>query len=164
LHPAETRRPASTSPSAHRSPSPRSRSARAYAYPGELSPREWKPILRLAAAHTAPILIVVLPGSSPTPGQLGLTSTASGVPGIPVDATDPVALYRVAQESILRVRSGGGPALMECIPFRIPGRPAEPADPILTMRQFMLSRGIVTDPWFEKIARRFARRLSSSIQ
>jgi len=135
-----------------------------YVYPGELSQREWKPILRLAAAHTAPIFIVVLPGPSPTPGQLSLTSTASGVPGIPVDDADPVALYRVAQESILRIRSGGGPVLMESIPFRIPGRPAEPADPILTMRQFMLSRGIVTDPWFEKIALRFARRLSGSIQ
>ncbi len=132
----------------------------AYIYPGELGLREWNPILRLASAHTAPILFVVLPSAATrADGQLSLASTACGVPGIPVDAADPVALYRVAQESTLRIRSGG-PVLMECIPFHIPGRPPEQADPIHTMQQFLLPRGIATNDWFQSVADRFRTRLN----
>jgi len=138
----------------------------AYVYPAELSLREWKPILRLAAADAAPVLFVVLPspvGQRPRQqdGQLSLTATACGVPGIPVDAADPVALYRVAQEATLRIRSGGGPVLMECIPFRIPGKQSDAADPILTMQQFLLPRGVATAAWFQSVAVRFIARLNN---
>jgi TPP-dependent pyruvate/acetoin dehydrogenase alpha subunit len=138
----------------------------AYVSPGELGTREWKPVLRLASAHTAPILFVVLPAAATkADGQLSLTSTACGVPGIPVDSADPVALYRVAQEAILRIRSGGGPVLMECIPFRIPGKATARAypdpDPILTMQQFLLPRGVATEDWFQSVETRFAARLNN---
>lgn len=138
----------------------------AYVYASELGLREWKPILRLASDHAAPVLIVVLPGlatrkNSQPDGQLSLTATACGVPGIPVDSADPVALYRVAQEATLRIRSGGGPVLMECIPFRIPGKPVPPSDPILTMQQFLLPRGVATQDWFQSVAARFAARINN---
>jgi TPP-dependent pyruvate/acetoin dehydrogenase alpha subunit len=79
-----------------------------------------------------------------------------------VDAADPVALYRVAQESMLRARAGGGPVLMECIPFQLPGKRTESADPILTMRQFMLPRGVATEAWFQSVSNRFAARLKAA--
>jgi len=135
----------------------------AYIYAGDLALPQWKPVLKLAAANAAPLLFVILPAAEAArPGQLSLASTACGVPGIPVDAADPVALYRVAQESMLRARAGGGPVLMECIPFQLPGKPAAPADPILTMQQFLLPRGIATDDWFHDVAARFAARLKAA--
>jgi TPP-dependent pyruvate/acetoin dehydrogenase alpha subunit len=135
----------------------------AYVHAGDLTSPHWKPILKLAAANAAPVLFVVLPSEDAAkPGQLSLASTACGVPGIPVDAADPVALYRVAQESMHRARAGGGPVLMECIPFQLPGKPAPPADPILTMQQFLLPRGIANEAWFQNVADRFAARLKAA--
>jgi TPP-dependent pyruvate/acetoin dehydrogenase alpha subunit len=135
----------------------------AYVYAGDLTLPQWKPILKLAAAHAAPLLFVILPSESAAkPGGLSLASTACGVPGIPVDAADPVALYRVAQESMLRVRAGGGPVLMECIPFRLPGKPAGHSDPIETMQQFLLPRGIATEDWFQNVSAHFAARLEAA--
>ena len=136
----------------------------AYANAGDLSLSQWKPLLKLAASSTAPILFVLLPrpGKSARPGQLSLAADACAAPGIPVDASDPIALYRVAQESMLRIRAGGGPVLMECIPFQVPDEPSEPTDPILRMQQLLLPRGVATEVWFEEVAARFASRLKAS--
>jgi TPP-dependent pyruvate/acetoin dehydrogenase alpha subunit len=135
----------------------------AYVHAEDLPLQQWKPTLKLAATSIAPVLFVVLthPEKASKPGQLSLTSTACGVPGIPVDTADPIALYRVAQESILRIRAGGGPVLMECIPFQLPGKAAEPTDPILRMQQLLLPRGIAAEVWFDEVASRFAARLKA---
>ena len=132
-------------------------------YPGELTLPEWKPIFRLASAHAAPILFVALPsfGASPKAGKLAECSTSAGVPGIPVDAVDAVALYRVVQESMVRVRAGGGPVLMECIPFQIPGQDAQPTDPVFAMRASLTHRRIADDAWFNSIDSRFTARLKA---
>ena len=37
-----------------------------------------------------------------------------GFPGIIVDGSDVVAVWRVAQESIHRARNGAGPTLIDC--------------------------------------------------
>ena len=130
-----------------------------YISSNDLTQQQWKPILKLAAGQVAPILFVALSGKSAKLGQLSQLSTTCGTPGIPVDAADPVALYRVTQESMLRIRAGGGPVLMECIPFQLPGKQAGPADPILTMQQFMLPRGVADTTWFNHVSTRFATRL-----
>lgn len=137
----------------------------AYVHTGDLSLPQWKTLLKFTAAHAAPILFVVLPGSgrSLKSGQVSLTANVCGVPGIPVDAADPVALYRVAQESTLRIRSGGGPVLMECIPFQLSGKAPEQTDPILRMQQLLLRRGVATEAWFEDVAVRFTTRLKRVI-
>ena len=132
----------------------------AYVDPAVLTLSAWKPILRLAATPAAPILFVMLPASK-NPGQLSLVATTCGVPGIPVDAADAVALYRVAQESMLRIRSGGGPVLMECIPFELPGRKIAPADPVSNMRESLIRRKLADDAWFLSVEARFAARLKA---
>ncbi len=135
----------------------------AFIYPGELALPEWKPIFRLASAHAAPVLFVALPASgvSPKHGKLAELSTSVGVPGIPVDAVDAVALYRVVQESMVRVRAGGGPVLMECIPFQIPGQDPQPTDPVLAMRASLLHRKVADDAWFASVEFRFTARLKA---
>ena len=135
----------------------------AFIYSGELTLPEWKPIFRLASAHAAPLLFVALPASgiSPKHGKLAELSTSAGVPGIPVDAVDAVALYRVVQESMVRVRAGGGPVLMECIPFQLPGQDAESTDPVLAMRDSLLHRKIADETWFNSVDARFTARLNA---
>lgn len=135
----------------------------AYVHNGDLMLAQWKPILRLAATSVAPVIFVVLPSddSAIKPGQLSLAASTCGVPGIPVDASDPVALYRVAQESLLRTRSGGGPVLIESIPFHLPGSKSPPADPIVTMKQSLLHRRIVDEKWLRQVESRFSKRLAA---
>lgn len=137
-----------------------------YLYAADLNPKQWSTVLTLASTHTLPLLLVVLPNRQKTqglaaPGRLSHLADTRGVPGIPVDADDPVALYRVAQESTLRVRAGGGPVLMECIPFHLAGKKIAPADPLVTMQQFLLHRRIATDAWLHSVETSFAARLKS---
>lgn len=71
--------------------------------------------LRTAARHHAPILYVLLPATT-APSALDWSASAirEDVPCIPVDAHDAVAIYRIAQETILRARNQGGPSLIDC--------------------------------------------------
>lgn len=137
----------------------------------ELKTSAWKKILHLAAREVLPILFVVLPdpdakkaskGEKKAAFDLSNRATAAGVPGIPVDASDTVALYRVAQESIGRARAGGGPALMECTQFLIQGKKkvAIP-DPALTMGQTLLSRKICSGSELIETVSQFQERLTA---
>ena len=138
-----------------------------YVHSDEIALPAWKPLLRFASEQILSVIFVVLPAAAGTkaivkPGQLSLTSSKCGVPGITVDAADPVALYRVAQESMLRARAGGGPVLIECIRFHIAGQKAAPADPIETMRDFLLHRKIVDQAWLRGVEDSFRARLMAA--
>ena len=85
-----------------------------------------------------------------------------GIPGIPVDGDDAVAMYRVAQEAIGRARIGGGAALMECISFKPAGTKGKRADSIATLEQYMLPRRVVTKSWMEREAKAFAKRIAAA--
>ena len=135
----------------------------AYLYAHELTLAEWKPLFRLASKHAAPILFVALPTEASAPGKLSKLSTAVNVPGIPVDAADAVALYRVVQEAMLRARAGGGPVLMECIAFQLAGKKAPAADPVLNMRDSLLHRKVADEAWFTSVATRFTARLTAEM-
>ena len=137
----------------------------------ELKPSLLREHLRFSAQETLPILFVVLPASKPSkapePFVVSAKATADGVPGIPVDASDAIALYRVAQESLGRSRAGGGPALMECIPFiaapsapGYPGRPT-PTDPIEAMGAMLLRRKVCSEDWLHEVAPAFQARLDA---
>ena len=82
-----------------------------YAQPGEVPAALWRKALTYAAAEGAAGGVCGASGAEGTERAGGLTQLAHGcgVPGIPVDADDAVAIYRVAQESIGRARIGGGP-------------------------------------------------------
>jgi TPP-dependent pyruvate/acetoin dehydrogenase alpha subunit len=133
----------------------------------EAKPSEWKKTLHFASREELPILFVVLPespGKSTKHGKahdLGARSTSFGVPGIPVDASDSIALYRVAQESIGRARAGGGPALMDCVSFIRDGQKAKKAaDPIEALAQTLLVRKICNKEWLEEVSSGFRARLA----
>jgi TPP-dependent pyruvate/acetoin dehydrogenase alpha subunit len=81
------------------------------------------------------------------------------VPGIPVDASDAVALYRVAQEAIGRIRAGGGAVLIEGVPFSVPGQKSVVVDPLEQMKGYMMPRRICPPEWFADVERSFQQRL-----
>ncbi|NYF80888.1 thiamine pyrophosphate-dependent enzyme [Granulicella arctica] len=126
-----------------------------------LKPSEWRETLRFAAREELPMLFVALAGKEGKGHrafELSERATEVGVPGIPVDVSDAVALYRVAQESIGRARVGGGPALMECVRLAVAGKHVDPID---AMRQTLLSRKVCGEEWMDGVAPAFRARLDA---
>jgi acetoin:2,6-dichlorophenolindophenol oxidoreductase subunit alpha len=139
----------------------------AYVRSGELAKWQWRPILELVSKLDLPMIIVVLPAimQKKKGSVTNLSSRARlwGLPGIPVDASDAVALYRVAQESLGRTRMGGGPVLIECVAYKNEGaKDDSPGDPLLQMKGFLLSRKVCTETWLQNAGDSLRKRLSSA--
>jgi TPP-dependent pyruvate/acetoin dehydrogenase alpha subunit len=136
-----------------------------YARPGEVPAPVWRKVLTFAAEKELPVVFVVLPAGRDGKGLAGgvtALALACHVPGIPVDADDAVAIYRVAQESIGRARIGGGPALIECVPFDVrgAGKRAAASDGIAGLESYLVQRKVVTKVWMEREAKAFARQVA----
>jgi acetoin:2,6-dichlorophenolindophenol oxidoreductase subunit alpha len=118
--------------------------------------------LTLAAGHDLPVIVVVLAkvGDAQRKSDAGKIAHRCGVPGIIVDGADAIALYRVAQESLERIRGGGGPVLIECVPFHVGGEAPVTADPVAQMREYLLQRGICKAGWMDGVRKRFGARLA----
>ncbi len=121
----------------------------------------WRRTLRPAVVEELPMLFVALPAADKkaVDETISVKATRFGVPGIPVDASDAVALYRVAQECLLRARAGGGPALMECVRLRRGNQDAP--DPIDAMARMLLRTGACDQAWLDDIAPSFRARLKA---
>jgi acetoin:2,6-dichlorophenolindophenol oxidoreductase subunit alpha len=133
----------------------------AYVKRGEADEKVWKDVLSLASQQNLPMIFVVLPAVEKTgkSGERALVSkVAKGcqVPGMAVEASDAIALYRVAQESLGRIRGGGGPVLIECITYHLQGeRNGKISDPVVEMREHLLERGAAQKAWIEQAGDRF---------
>jgi TPP-dependent pyruvate/acetoin dehydrogenase alpha subunit len=140
----------------------------AYVRHREASGKQWRQVLTLAAELDLPIIFVVLPvGAGKKKGDgaasLHAKSHVWGVPGIPVDASDTVALYRVSQESIGRTRGGGGPVLIDCISYWLKGTTEDAkADPLLQMKDFLLGRKVCDEAWLEEAGAALRTRLEAA--
>lgn len=137
----------------------------AYAYQAELPKRAWKHVLTLAAQLNLPIIFVLLPQADGKGEATNICkeARAAGLPGIPVDANDAVALYRVAQESMGRSRGGDGPVLIECISCRAIGqRKNKMSDPILHMKDFLTGRKVCTEDWANHASEAFLKKLTAA--
>ncbi|ADW68408.1 dehydrogenase E1 component [Granulicella tundricola MP5ACTX9] len=124
----------------------------AFVLAGDLPAVEWKRIFSEALRLELPIVFVVVPEKRSEPG-LADVALKLGLPGIPVDASDAVAMYRVAQESIGRARAGGGPALIEGVVFPATG------DPIALLGRQLIAKGAATQAWIDKVEPRFRTKL-----
>lgn len=137
----------------------------AYAYASQLPKRFWDKVLALSSQLNLPIIFVLLPeeGGTGEATDICAKARAAGVPGIPVDATDAVALYRVAQESMGRSRGGDGPVLIECIFSGTGGqRASKNSDPILHLKSFLIGRKVCTDVWANHVSDAFRKRLTAA--
>lgn len=135
----------------------------AYVFNREVPEAVWRRILELAAKLELPIVFIALPEAAGARSGRSLSAKAQacGVPGFPVDASDAVALYRVAQESIGRARGDGGPVVIECMAHSQPGDRNSLCDPISQMRSFMLGRKVATRKWLDEAGRGFRKRMES---
>lgn len=140
----------------------------AYAYKGDMRPAAWRSILKIAAQFELPILFIALqrnPSKEKNAeiAKICAVARAAGLPGIPVDACDAIALYRVTQESLGRLRGGDGPVLIEIVHWQIQGRRNGIEDPLEHLKESLTIRKICNAAWFKeihKVARRqlFAKR------
>jgi TPP-dependent pyruvate/acetoin dehydrogenase alpha subunit len=134
---------------------------------GEVSNGVWRRVLALASKLELPIIFVVLPDASgkktkrKAPGDLSALARSCGVPGIPVDASDAVALYRVAQESLGRMRGGDGPVLVECVALAVKGRRGV-VDPLVQMREFLLGRRVCSEAWLDRAGEALTRQIAAA--
>ncbi len=135
-----------------------------YARPEEMRRKVWKRALGAAGEQELPMIFVALPhsreGSSMAEGELAQRARSWGVPGFPVDGSDAVALFRVMQESLLRGRTGGGPALLECIAFARSGEGVR-EDPVERLAELLLAKGVASEQWTERTRSAFRKRLTT---
>jgi TPP-dependent pyruvate/acetoin dehydrogenase alpha subunit len=141
----------------------------AYVRHGEVGKGVWRKVLELAGRLELPVIFVVLPAvtGEKRDGMTNLSAKKArwGVPGIPVDAGDAVALYRVAQESLGRTRGGDGPVLIECVAYGIGGSGRGAAgDPLVQMKDFLLGRKVCSKAWLERAGDRLRRRIRAARQ
>lgn len=130
-----------------------------FARKGEMSPAAWRRAFTLAAKLDLPIIFVALPRAGAAKkgselSELCKVARASGVPGIPVDVCDAVALYRVTQESLGRTRGGDGAILIEAVSWRKDGVRSSIDDPLTHLQQFLLDRKICNAQWFAQAHKR----------
>ncbi len=115
----------------------------AYLGAGEMKAAQWRRMLEVAEPGALPLVVVVTPHA----GAARLRRMA--VPVIPVDAGDAVAIYRVAQESLVRARADGGVVVIECVECGV--------DPVTMMGAQLVKKGICTQRWVAAVETRFRR-------
>jgi TPP-dependent pyruvate/acetoin dehydrogenase alpha subunit len=132
-----------------------------YVRRGEADEKVWKDVLSVASEQILPMIFVVLPalekaGKCSERATMSKLAKGCQVPGIAVEASDAIALYRVAQESLGRIRGGGGPVLIECVTYELQGeRKGKFCDPLVEMRKHLLDRGAAQNDWIEQAGDRF---------
>jgi TPP-dependent pyruvate/acetoin dehydrogenase alpha subunit len=143
----------------------------------------WQEALELAASKSLPIIFVVEDNSWTDPASFKASdeedgpiekARSHGFPIIPVDANDVVAVYRVACESVERVRQGGSPVLVEGKPYRLYSqtkrRLANSAawrnerDPLTHMERYLKAKGLFTRSWKDQVVQEFSRKLDTTLR
>jgi TPP-dependent pyruvate/acetoin dehydrogenase alpha subunit len=114
-------------------------------------------VLCQAVVRKLPVLFVCL---NSTVGDVPAhKSPECGIPSIPVDGNDVVAVCRVATESIAHARKGNGPTLIECILDT-----SKTQDPILKMESYLKRKKLYCAEIRRKVTASFAQELDAIIK
>lgn len=113
-------------------------------------------IFSVAVAHKLPILFA-LESPNAFADSNAFREIHYALPYIAVDARDIVAVYRVAQESIVRTREGGGPALIELASFG-------DEDPVEKAHRYLHAKGLTASRWRTQAVRKFEKELQAACQ
>ncbi len=109
----------------------------AFSGPGVTTLDGLAPSMAFAAANKLGIIFVIETAADADVSGPRHTHTL-GLPGIPVDGNDVIAVYRVAQEAVTRARRGGGPTLIDCKPWPLDRK----CDPVRRLEEALARRGI----------------------
>jgi pyruvate dehydrogenase E1 component alpha subunit len=132
----------------------------------------WRQAVKIAARRSLPIIFVVENNPSAGTqakngtGNLTLKAQTNGLTTITVDGNDVVAVYRVAYESLERVRRGGGAVLIEAKPYRQHGQVllSGERDPLAHMERYLTAKKLYTTRWKNGIAQQFSRELGAVVK
>jgi len=105
---------------------------------------------------------------------------AYGIPGIQVDGNDVLAVYCAASEAVDKARAGGGPALIECVTYRLlmhttaddpkKYRKEEEVeqwkkrDPIPRYQKYLIEKGILTEDRVEKMENEIKEEIRKAVE
>jgi len=135
----------------------------------------WHPAVKFATRRSLPIMFVIVNNpwgvragghANNGAGNLALKVQKDGLTSITVDGNDVVAVYRVACESLERLRRGGGPVLVEGKTYRQDGQAllSIERDPLTHMERYLKAKKLFTTGWKNNIAQQFSRELDAAIQ
>jgi TPP-dependent pyruvate/acetoin dehydrogenase alpha subunit len=133
----------------------------------------WGEALKFARRRRLPIMFVVennpWPGTKPIeePEDFALKARSYGLFGITVDGNDVVAVYRVAYESLDRLRHCDGPVLVEARPYHTVGQrklSKSDRDPLLHMERYLTAKKLFTEPWKQTVIAAFSRQLDAAVR
>jgi TPP-dependent pyruvate/acetoin dehydrogenase alpha subunit len=122
----------------------------------------WRDGLHFAVAHKLPIIFVIENGIEPHEFETGHLAPFSFMvrghkfPGIIVDGSDVVAVWRVVQESVHRARLGLGPTLIDC-------RTDAGRDPLAHLEHYMRARNLWDESWKQQIACELAGEIERAL-
>ena len=137
----------------------------------QLFPKSWAEAGDWAARHGLPLLLLTeeprrrAAASAKAAGKPAHLLPAPLFPTIPVDREDALAIYRVAFECVARMRAGGGPSELRCVPVRSRSHSTDPAaepDPLSRLEAMLRKRGAFQASWKRRLERDLVRKLSGS--
>jgi TPP-dependent pyruvate/acetoin dehydrogenase alpha subunit len=132
---------------------------------------QWQKTIQTAGTKRLPVVFVHYsdPADAPSSASpLKPEALLHGVPSITVDARDPVAVYRVAYEAIVRARQLRGATLLECMidsqPPSLGGARSHDlqsaaSDPVAAMESYLKSKNIEMDFDTQELISAFNRDL-----
>jgi 2-oxoisovalerate dehydrogenase E1 component len=142
---------------------------------GATSEGEFAEAINWATREELPVLFLIqnngyaisVPQNTQTTSQIHLIAAGYGLPSYHVDGTWFESMYKVMPRVIQRMRSGGGPALIEAEVVRLDShsssddqgkyrseeelRKVREHDPIVLTEEYILSLGLMTPPDIEKM-------------
>ncbi len=132
----------------------------------------WQQMLALATRRKLPILFVVennpwtvtsTPASESDTDDFRHKARGYGLIGISVDGNDVVAVYRVAFESLDRVRHGDGPVMIEGRTYHESGSGKRSRsvvrDPLIHMERYLKAKKLFKSKWKEQLVDEFSQEL-----
>jgi hypothetical protein len=119
----------------------------------ELAEPSWQNALRFAGRHRLPILFIV-PGR--IAGRRDSTDLRTiyaeyGVPVMTIDASDPIAAYRVATEAAHNARAGRGATVLEAALVETRNIEINSQHPLEHLEEYMRRKGSWDDLWRAEI-------------
>lgn len=142
---------------------------------GATSEGEFAEAVNWATREELPVLFLIqnngyaisVPQNAQTTSQIHLIAAGYGLPSYHVDGTWYESMYKIVPRIIQRMRSGGGPALIEAEVVRLDShsssddqtkyrseeelKRAKEHDPILLTEEYILNHGLMTQPDIEKM-------------
>jgi 2-oxoisovalerate dehydrogenase E1 component alpha subunit len=146
---------------------------------GGTSKGDWHESLNFAGIHNYPVIFLCQNNqyaiSVPVPQQVAGGNVAArgagyGMPGVEVDGTDVLEVYRVMKEAAERARRGDGPTLVEAKTYRLTAHSSDDNDrtyrqreeieiwrakePLPKFRQYLLDSGVASEQELQEIKAR----------